>query len=54
MLLSAPSAEARAQVRRAAPFLANLQRASGAFDDTESEVNALIALRALDTARTMG
>lgn len=54
MLLSAPTAEARAQVRRAAPFLANLQRASGAFDDTDSEVNALIALRALDTARTMG
>lgn len=54
MLLSAPSPEARALVRRAAPGLASLQRESGAFDDTGDEVITLIALRALDTARTMG
>lgn len=53
LLLSVPSAAARALVRQAAPYIAGLQTPSGAFDPTESEAIALIALRALDTARTL-
>jgi hypothetical protein len=53
MLLSVPSPAARALVRKAAPHLAGLQRPSGAFDDRDTEELALIALRALDAARTM-
>lgn len=52
MLLAVPTAAARALVRAAAPGIAGLQRESGAFDEGESEVLALIALRALDAART--
>ena len=54
LLLSAPIPAARALVRNAAPHVAGRQRASGAFDDGESEELALIALRALDAARTVG
>lgn len=53
LLLSVPSAAARALVRTAAPHVAGLQTASGAFDPSDSEAIALIALRALDTARTL-
>ena len=53
MLLSAPSPAVRALVRKASPHVAGLQRASGAFDDGEREELALIALRALDAARTI-
>jgi hypothetical protein len=52
LLLSAPSAASRTLVRRAAPHIASLQTPSGAFDPADSEAIALIALRALDTART--
>lgn len=51
MLLSLPTAQARAVVRKAAPLIAALQTDSGAFDETESESIALIALRALDASR---
>lgn len=54
MLLGVPSAAARALVRTAAPFIAGLQQDSGAFDRGGSELLALIALRALDAARTTG
>ena len=53
MLLGVPTVQARAMVRKAAPLIASGQTASGAFDETESEEIALIALRALDTARTL-
>ena len=53
MLLSAPSPAAQALVRKASPHVAGLQRASGTFDDGAGEDLALIALRALDAARTM-
>lgn len=52
MLFGVPSAGARAAVRAAAPHIASLQRESGAFDAQESEAIALIAVRALDVART--
>jgi hypothetical protein len=54
MLLGAPSASARALIRRAAPHVAALQHPSGAFDHGDSEALAVIALRALDAARTVG
>ena len=52
MLFGVPSAAARATIRTAAPHIASLQRESGAFDTRESEAIALIAVRALDVART--
>ena len=52
MLLSVPSPTARALVRAAAPHIAGLQRPSGAFGEGDSEEISLIALRALDAART--
>lgn len=54
MLLGVPTAPARAAVRHAAPLVASLQTDAGAFDETESEEIALIALRALDSSRTIG
>lgn len=54
MLLGVPSAAARTLVRAAAPHIAALQQDSGAFDPGQSELLALIALRALDAARTTG
>jgi hypothetical protein len=38
----------------AAPPVASLQRETGAFDDDQNEALVLVALRALDAARTMG
>lgn len=52
MLMSVPTAPARAAVRRAAPLIAGLQGESGAFDDSENEDVALIAVRALHASRT--
>jgi len=52
LILAVPTAAAYAAVRRAAPFIAGMQTASGAFDASESESIALIALRALDASRT--
>jgi hypothetical protein len=51
MLLSVPSAAARALIRAAAPSIAALQQLSGAFAPGDSEELSLIALRALDVAR---
>lgn len=54
MLLSVPTAAARACLVRAADHIVQHQVASGAFDPTESEEVALIAVRALDSARAFG
>jgi hypothetical protein len=51
LLVSVPTRAARALVVRAAPYFVSRQTPSGAFDPTESEVLALIGLRALLTAR---
>jgi hypothetical protein len=49
-VLSGPGSSSRDAVRRALPRLLSLQTASGAFDPTDSEEQALIALRALRAA----
>jgi hypothetical protein len=50
LLMSVPNALARALVARAAPYIASLQTASGAFDPTDNQALALIAVRALELA----
>jgi hypothetical protein len=52
LLMSVPNAHARALVARAAPHIAGLQTASGAFDPTDNQALALIAVRALEVARS--
>lgn len=52
LLLTVPTRSARTLVARAAPHVATLQVASGAFDEAESEAVALIGLRTLLTAQT--
>jgi hypothetical protein len=51
LLMSVPNAQARALVARAAAHIASLQTASGAFDPTDNQALALIAVRALEVAR---
>lgn len=51
LLMSVPNAQARSLVVRAAPHIASLQTASGAFDPSDNQALALIALRALEVAR---
>lgn len=51
LLMTVPTAQARALVRSAAPYIAKQQTTSGAFDPDESESIALIALRAMLHAR---
>jgi hypothetical protein len=53
LLLTVPTPAARRLIARAAPYIAARQVASGAFDPTANEAIALIALRALITARTL-
>jgi hypothetical protein len=52
MLLSNPTAEAREAVRKTAPAICAAQTPSGAFDETDSEHIALIAIRSLHAARS--
>lgn len=54
MLLSVPTAAARACLVRAADHIVRQQVDSGAFDPIENEEVALIAVRALDAARVFG
>jgi hypothetical protein len=51
LLMTVATPAARALVRKAAPYIAALQTASGAFDPDDSELVALIGLRALHHAR---
>lgn len=50
LLMSVPNPQARALVARATPHIASLQAASGAFDPTDNQALALIAVRALAMA----
>jgi hypothetical protein len=52
MLSSNPTAEAREAVRKTAPAICAAQTDSGAFDETDSEHIALIAIRTLHAARS--
>jgi len=53
LLSSVPLADARACLKRAAPFIVSQQTPAGAFDATASEDIALIAVRVLDTVQGM-
>jgi hypothetical protein len=50
LLMSVPNAQGRSLVARAASHIAGLQTASGAFDATDNQALALIAVRALELA----